>query len=182
MMILTHIIGLIGLIVVIVGTQAKQKKNLVLSQAMTNLCFTVQYFLLGAMAGAVVATIDAIRMFTFYGHDRKKKKPSLWILLMFAVLSIGFGLLMFKNIFSLLPIVAALATTYGGWQKKAKVLRLAMMVSSGILIIHDVYFGAYVGMLAYVLVFGSTLVGLVRRDVLKKGQAVKYVEAEETML
>lgn len=161
---LAQIIGIVGLLVIVVGMQAKEKKHLLFSQAITNTCFVIQYFLLGAVTGAIMYIVNTIRTFTFYMWDKKELKPNVLLLLFFVLLAIGFGLYTYKDIFSILPIIASIATTYGGWQKKSKVLRIGMIISSSILIIHDLYFGAYTGMLTYVVVILSTLVGLIRND------------------
>ena len=167
MNILAQVIGALGLIVITIGMQSKQKKNMLLAQAITNTCFMVQYFLLGAITGGVMYIINTARTITFYNYDKKEHKPNIIVLLVFVALAIGLGIYTYKDIFSLLPIIGSIATTYGGWQKKPKILRIGMLISSSILIIHDIHFGAYTGMLTYVMVFTSTLVGFIRYDILK---------------
>lgn len=164
MNILAQIIGGIGLTVITIGMQSKQKKNMLLAQAVTNTCFMIQYFILGALTGAIMYIVNTIRTMVFYIWDKKGNKPNILLLILFVILAIGFGIYTYKDIFSLLPIIASIATTYGGWQKKSKVLRIGMLISSSILIIHDFYFGAYTGMLTYAMVLTSTLIGLIRYD------------------
>jgi len=167
-----QIVGIIGLIVITVGMQSKNKKNMLLAQTITNSCFMIQYFMLGAITGAVMYIVNTIRTFTFYTWD-KKYKPNIFLLLIFVILAIGFGVYTYKGIYSLLPIIGSLASTYGGWQKEAKIMRVGMMISSSILIIHDLHFGAYSGMMTYIFVFSSSLISFIRFDILKKDLKLK---------
>lgn len=152
--------------------QSKQKKNMLLAQGVTNTCFMIQYFMLGAITGAIMYIVNTIRTFVFYSYDKKGNKPNILLLILFIILAIGFGIYTYKDIFSLLPIIASIATTYGGWQKLPKVLRIGMIISSSILIVHDFHFGAYTGMLTYVTVLTSTLIGLIRYDILKREKKI----------
>ena len=137
MYILAQIFGGIGLFVIIIGMQSKKKDTMLLAQSITNTCFVIQYFLLGAITGAVLYIINTIRTLTFYFWGKNSKDPSLCLLLLFISLAILFGMYTYKDMFSLLPIIGSISTTYGGWQKKSKILRIGMLISSTILIIHD---------------------------------------------
>jgi hypothetical protein len=50
---------------------------------------------------------------------------------------------------------------------------LCLLFSRGICIVHDWYFGAYAGMVTYLVVFCSILIGFLRHDVLRRREVVK---------
>lgn len=168
MEILAQIMGGIGLIIMTIGMQFRRKKNMLLAQIMTNTCYIIQYFLLGALTGALTFIVNNIRSSTFYFYSKKRMKPNVLLLLLFSGMAIAMGLTSYKNIFSIIPVVSSVITTYGAWQKKAKIFRIAIMSSSFILIFHDLYFGAYTGMLSYTLTFTSTLLGFIKYHIPKK--------------
>ena len=170
MNLIAQIMGIIGLIVIVIGLQAKEKKHMLLAQTVTNICFVIQYFILGAITGAVIEIVNAIRTLTFYVWDKKELKSNIMLLSIFVILVIGFGIYTYKNVFSILPIFSSIAATYGGWQKSSKVMRIGLLASSSILMIHDLYFGAYAGVLTYLIIFSSTLIGMIRNDILKKNK------------
>ena len=155
MEILAQIFGGIALIIMVIGMQFRRKKNMLLAQIMTNTCYIIQYFLLGALTGVLTFIVNNLRSTTFYFYTKNRKKPNIWLLLLFAGLAILMGLTTYKNIFSIIPVISSVITTYGAWQKKAKVFRIAIMTSSFILIFHDLYFGAYTGMLSYTLILAE---------------------------
>ena len=166
-----QIIGMIGLIVLTIGMQLKNKRNILLAQGITNISFIVNYFLLGATTGSVMYVVNTLRAFTFYGWDKKRDKPNIVLLLLFVLLALGLGVRTYAGVFSLFPIIDSVLTTYGSWQKKTNILRIGMIISSVILIIHDLHFRAYAGMLTYTIVLISTIIGLIRYDVLKNRKA-----------
>lgn len=168
MYILAQIIGAIGLIIITIGMQCREKKNIILAQAITNTCITIQYFLLGATTGAILFIINTTRSLTFYLWDQKGKKPNIYLLLLFTSIAIITGIYSYKNIFSLLAIISSVVTTYGVWQKSATKLRIIMLFCNIILVIHDIYFKAYTGMLTYIMVVISTTISLIKIDILKK--------------
>lgn len=168
MEILAQIFGGIGLIIMVIGMQFRRKKNMLLAQIITNSCYIIQYFLLGAFTGAFTFIVNNIRSTTFFFYSKSRKKPNVLILIFFSSLSIVIGLSSFTNIISFIPVISSVITTYGAWQKEAKIFRIAIMVSSFILIFHDLYFGAYTGMLSYTLTFSSTLIGFIKYNFFKK--------------
>lgn len=176
MEILAQIMGGIGLIIMAIGMQFRRKKNMLLAQIMTNTCYIIQYFLLGAFTGALTFIVNNIRSTTFYFYSKNRKKPNILLLFLFSGLAITMGLTTYKNIFSIIPVISSVITTYGAWQKKAKIFRIAIMTSSFILIFHDLYFGAYTGMLSYTLTFSSTLIGFIKYNFPKKDKELKQDE------
>ncbi len=176
MEILAQIFGIIGLIIMAIGMQFRRKKNMLLAQIATNTCYIIQYFLLGAITGAFTFIVNNLRSSTFYYYSKKRKKPNIWLLFLFSVLAITMGLTTYKNIFSIIPVTSSVITTYGAWQKKAKIFRIAIMISSFILIFHDLYFGAYAGMLSYTITFTSTLIGFIKYQIPKKNKEAKAEE------
>ena len=168
MEILAQVIGGIGLIIMAIGMQCRRKKNMLLAQIATNTCYIIQYFLLGAFTGALTFIVNNLRSSTFYFYSKNRKKPNVLLLFLFSALAITMGLTTYKNIFSIIPVISSVITTYGAWQKKAKIFRIAIMTSSSILIFHDLYFGAYTGMLSYAITFTSTLIGFIKYQIPKK--------------
>lgn len=168
MYILSQVIGAIGLVVLTIGMQFREKKNVLLAQTITNGCILVQYLLLGAITGTFMYLVNTIRMLTFYIWDKKEKRANIFLLILFTTFSIFFGFFSYKNIISLIAITSSILTTYAAWQTSPKKMRLIIIFSTAILIIHDVYFKAYGSMLTYILVVISTTISFIKYDIVKK--------------
>lgn len=168
MTILAQIFGGLALLIMVIGMQFRKKKNMLLAQIMTNTCYIIQYILLGAFTGVFTFIVNNLRSSTFYFYTQNCKKPSIWLLFLFSGLSIIIGIITYKNLFSIIPVVSSIISTYGAWQKKAKIFRIAIMTSSLILIFHDFHFRAYTGMISYTLTVTSTLIGFLKYDVFRK--------------
>lgn len=69
---------------------------MLLAQSITNTCFVIQYFLLGAITGAVMYIVNTARTLSFYMWDKKGFKPNIVLLSLFIILAIGFGYILIK--------------------------------------------------------------------------------------
>ena len=174
--IMSQIIGGIGVLFLVYSLQKNNRKKLLKYQVLTSFSFALQYFLLGAFTGAFTFIVNNLRSSTFYYYSKARKKPNVLLLFLFSGLAITMGLTTYKNIFSIIPVISSVITTYGAWQKKAKIFRIAIMTSSFILIFHDLYFGAYAGMLSYAITFTSTLIGFIKYQMPKKNKELKAEE------
>ena len=81
--ILAQICGAIVLVLTVVSVQFKTKEKILLFQIIANVIVAVQYFLLNALTGGVVAIINTIRCVIFYLYKKKDKKPSVVFLIIF---------------------------------------------------------------------------------------------------
>lgn len=88
MFIIAQIIGIIVLGITVISIQFKTKEKILICQIIANILVAVQYFLLNALTGGVVAVINVIRCIIFYYYKRRDKKPSLIFLSIFISVAI----------------------------------------------------------------------------------------------
>lgn len=122
--------------------------------------YGVHYLLLGAITGFLVTLISFIRNIIFYKNSKKNKQNSkvlLIILIAFALIS---GLISYKNIFSLLPIIASIISTYSVWQddiKKYKYLALPVGVCY---LIYAISINSYISIVTESILLITVIVGI----------------------
>lgn len=165
--IVAQIIGFIGLICTITSIQQNKKNKVLIFQILANLLYFLQYFLLGALAGASISFLAIFRCYMFYQYDKNKKNKSLLILIIFVLLIILFGICSYDDIFSLIPIITAIMYSYGVWQNNLKRFRIIALIVPMCWFIYNIYVSAYIGMIATILEFISALVAIIRLDILK---------------
>jgi len=93
--------------------------------------YGTHYLLLGAITGFLVTLVSLIRNIIFYINSKKNKQNSKVLLIILIIFALISGLFSYKNIFSLLPIIASIISTYSVWQddiKKYKYLALPVGV------------------------------------------------------
>lgn len=66
MFIIAQMLGGIVLLLTVISVQQKTKERILMFQIIANILISVQYFLLNALTGGVVSTINIIRCIIFY--------------------------------------------------------------------------------------------------------------------
>lgn len=165
-----QIIGVIVLIITVTSIQFKAKEKILICQIIANVLVAIQYFLLNALTGAVVAVINVIRCIIFYYYKKKNKKPSIIFLTIFIIVAIVSGILTWQNGFSIIPIIATIVFTYGLWQDNVKITRICTAITAGNWTIYNVIVKAYAGALQSVAECSSAIIAMWRNKEKTKEQ------------
>lgn len=78
--VIAEVIGIIGIICSILSFQCSQRKNVMLFQVFASLMFCTQLFLVGAVTGACLDSINFFRSL-FFSIDKKWAKSNWWLAL-----------------------------------------------------------------------------------------------------
>ena len=93
----------------------KNKKIILFLTIMMSIFYGLQYLFLNAITGVFMNIVSIIRSIWFYINAKNKKKNSIIVLIVLFIIIIILELLSFKNIFSLLPMIATMIFTYSLW-------------------------------------------------------------------
>jgi uncharacterized membrane protein YoaK (UPF0700 family) len=168
--IIAQIIGLVILLITVVGIQYKTKEKILLSQIIANTLVAIQYFLLDAITGGVIAIINILRTIAFYYYKRKNKKPSVVLLSIIIIIAITAGVLTWQNIYSTIPIIATIIFAFGLWQDNTKKLRICAVSANTIWTIYNISVMAYTGALYEFLQGVSGIISIARHEKGPKGE------------
>lgn len=162
MFITAQIMGGIALINLILSYQQKTKKNFLVCQIIANLFYALQYVFLSALSGVTSSIISTVRSIIFYNYQKKDKNiPFVW-LVVFILLPVLTLLMVYDNIYSLIPVFIACFYTYGTWQKKLYKTYLIGAIAGFLWIIYSYTIGAWLGLVAGIFELISSLIGLFR--------------------
>lgn len=162
MFILAQIIGGIVLILTVISVQFKTKEKILMCQIIANVLVSIQYFLLDALTGGVVAIINVIRCIIFYFYKKKNMKPSIVFLGVFIIVAVVSGILTWQSIYSIIPIIAAIVFTYGLWQDNIKITRICTAITAGNWSIYNIIVKAYAGAIQSVAECISAIIAMIR--------------------
>lgn len=162
MFILAQIIGGIVLILTVISVQFKTKEKILMCQIIANVLVSIQYFLLDALTGGVVAIINVIRCVIFYFYKKKNMKPSIVFLGVFIIVAVVSGILTWQSIYSIIPIIAAIVFTYGLWQDNIKITRICTAITAGNWSIYNIIVKAYAGAIQSVAECISAIIAMIR--------------------
>lgn len=160
-------VGLIGLTFAVISFQKNSNKGILFFQVASSLTFTLHFTLLGAYTGAVMNFLGALRNLVFYNRTRKWADKKIW-LYAFIIIYAAAGIVTWKDIYSILPIIAMTLSSIGLWIKNAKYTRLVVLPSSPCWLIYNIATLSVAGILTETFVLISLIVAIIRFDILKK--------------
>lgn len=158
---MVQIIGFSGTLFYFLSFQCRTNKNLFRVQFVSYLLYTVYLLLLGAYTGAFSYILNLVRsLFLGSENDKLHGKGACAVLCM---LQVCVAVFTWAGWISLLPVIANIATTIGGYTHSAKKVRLAgMFINSPLWIIYDIIVGSWAGILDEVVSEASMIISIIR--------------------
>ena len=171
MPVLANIFGICAVALFVISYQMKSRRAIIALGAASRILYVTQYILLGAFEGAALDISGMIASILAQKKDAKliKKHLKLFIIGIDAVI-VASGLLFYRNIFSLFPIVGVLLHTSAFWLEKEKHIRLVSLLGSPFWLVFNLTSGAYGSAIGDTLSIVSILVAILRYDILNKNK------------
>ena len=140
----------------------KNKKIILFLTIMMSIFYGLQYLFLNAITGVFMNIVSIIRSIWFYINAKNKKKNSIIVLIVLFIIIIILELLSFKNIFSLLPMIATMIFTYSLWQDNIKVYRWLAIPMSISWIIYNTYSNSIFGIITESILLIIEIIGIIK--------------------
>ncbi len=103
-------------------------------------------------------------MLVNYGFEVKGKDVPKWVISIYVIINIILGMLTFKSLLDVLPIVCAIIYCGTILTKKEANIRKLMLANQGIWLIFDIIVWAYTFSISNILTIISTLIAIIRYD------------------
>jgi Bacterial inner membrane protein. len=168
--IIAQIMSFFGTLSNIVGIQFKKKKHILVSIICANFLFSVSFILLKAYSGALICFIAGIQTIINSLFDSKGKKYPTWLIISYYIISISCVFITFVDLIDIIPVMCAVLLITIIIQTKEKNVRLLTLINIGLWTVYDFIVGAYVVAISNIFVAISTLVAIIRLDILKIGK------------
>lgn len=161
--IVANICSILSLVAVVASYLLENKTQYLVAQVVANCLYGLQYTCLGGWSGVASSILAATRTVTFYIIDRRNKKPSVFLLIFFEVIILAFGILTYKDITSLIPVITGCLFTWASWQPSYKIICISGIIAGILWCIYNYYIGAYISIIASILEFCASLAGLIKQ-------------------
>ena len=154
-------VGFVGSILYFLSFQCKSNKNLFRVQFLSYLFYTIHLILLGAITGGVSYILNLVRSFCLgskieFAHSRK-------MCVIICVLQLVALAVTWSGWISVLPVMANIAATVGGYTHNPRKVRIAgMFINSPLWIIYDILIGSWAGILDEVVSEASMIISIAR--------------------
>lgn len=159
--ILIQLIGFCGTMLYYLSFQCRENKRLFRMQMFSYVFYTLHMLLLGAVTGGISYIISCLRSFCLSSRSEFAKSRGMCAILCFLQLAVLY--FTWDGWISLLPVVASIASTLGGYTRNPKKVRMAgLFVNSPLCIVYDLIVGSWAGVFDECLCVGSMIVSVIR--------------------
>lgn len=158
---LIQMVGLLGTVLYFVSYQFKDNRKLFRMQFASYMCYTIHLILLGAITGGLSTTLNTVRSFCLGSKNKFLRSYAMCFIL--CSLQVVALIVSWAGWISLLPIVANIASTIGGYTNNARKIRIAgMFINSPLWIVYSMIVGSWAGVLDEVVSETSMIISVIR--------------------
>ena len=178
MTVLATISGFSAVFLFVLSYQLKSRRAIIGVNAASRVLYVLQYILLGAFEGALLDIVAfLVTLLCAKSNSGFVKRHFALTVILANLAIIGLGLTVYKNIYSLLPILGVIFETLALWLKKERHIRFASLLGAPFWLAYNIICLAYASAVGNVFTLISITVAIVRYDILKR----EAKEKEETV-
>ena len=149
--------------------QFKNAKSIIACRLLSSVLYTVQYILLFAFVGAAMDAFAIVMSTLAYNKDKPFiKRFKIPIVVTTSIIIAAIGLLLYENIFSLLPIAGVLLEGISSWMKNEKLIRIVSLFAIPCWFAYNIVTRAYGAAFGSIFALISVISSLVRYSDSKK--------------
>ncbi len=171
LLISANTVGVIAVAAFLLSYQLKTRKNILACNILSRVLYILQYVLLFAFEGAVLDITAMIASLFAQKKDSHFIKNHLKaVIITVNICIIAIGLVFYKNIFSLFPIIGVLFETGALWLTKEKHIRIVSLLGAPFWFVYNIANSAYGSAVGNVLTVISLVVAIIRLDILNQNK------------
>ena len=159
MFITAQIFRFLSAIFMIIADKSSDTKKIYLYNGISNFLSSMQYYLLGAISGAVTSMAAILRNIIFYKSGDKKPIVALIIYLIFICLLV---IPTYDGLISLLPTVMVIVYTLAIYGKDVIKIKYAIIIAMSLEVIYDIHYYAYVGLVVSIIDIIVVIISLIK--------------------
>ena len=162
---IAFVVGIMAVTLYFLGYLQKRRKNIIFLNVSSRILYIIQYILLGAFEGAVLDVAGAASSVLAQKKDTAFiKKHIKSVVISINLIIVVSGLFLYKNIFSLLPIIGVLLHTGAFWIEDEKRIRQVSLLGSPFWLVYNFVSQAYGSCIGDILSIISILTSMIRYD------------------
>ena len=161
-----QIIGIIAVITFLLSYQLKSRRNIIALNVISRCLYILQYFLLGAIAGALLDILGAASSVIADKKDVgfiKRNKRIVFISVNSVILITGITIAFInKNALDLFPMLGVLLHTGAFWITDEKIIRRISLAGSPFWLIYNLICRAYGSAIGDALTISSIIIAMIK--------------------
>ena len=160
--ILIQIIGGIGYALLTASYYKKEKKEILFMQIFAYLTFTIHFYLLSGITGAICNLIGLFALITIYLFEKNKWRNLNLVSYVFILLIIIINIMSFQNVYSIFPMIAASIVIISFLMNNEDYIRGIGLISAVCWLIYAIVYHSYISIVFEVITVLGVLVAFAK--------------------
>lgn len=174
------VVGLVAVAMFVLSYQMRSRNNIIILNAGSRILYVIQYIILGAFEGAMLDIVAFIASVVCHNQYKKIIREHLKLTIVLTNLFIvGMGMLTYKNIFSLLPIIGVILEISALWFGKISYLRVMSLIAIPFWMTYNIMSSAYSSVAGNIITAVSITIALIRYDIPNRKKLKEETSGQE---
>ena len=167
-MLLIQGIGAIGYGTLALSYFKKQKNQILFMQIIAYIFFTIHYYLLSGITGAICNLIGLFALITIYVFEKYNIKNKLLVSAFFILLLLIINIMTFQNFFSIFPLIASIIVVISFLENDENAIRGIGVVAAVCWLISAIAYKSYVAIAFEVVTLIDVCIAFLKNQYIKK--------------
>lgn len=178
--IIVNVVSIISIALFLLSVQFKKKKDILIVQTLSSICYMIVYAILGALSGCIIELVEQSKNLVFIGYEKRNKEIPLYALLVFIFMLVIITIFTYDGWNSAIPLAIYILYFLSSYFKNPKHIRITMILCAMIWMVYNYTIGAKLMIIGNVLEIISAIVSLIRYDMrLEKKKSTKKKQTEK---
>ena len=161
-MIITQFIGAIGYGTLALSYFKKNKKEILFMEIIAYIFFTIHYYLLNGITGAICNLIGLFALISIYLFDKYKLKNKYLVSIFFVTILLIINIVNFQNIYSIFPMIASTIVIISFLSNDENKIRIVGVISAICWLIYAIVYKSYIAIIFEVITLINVFLALFR--------------------
>ena len=160
--ILIQFIGAIGYTLLALSYFKKEKRRILFLQIVAYVMFTIHYYLLNGITGAICNLIGLFALITIYVFEKYKLKKKNFVAMFFVLALMIINIITFQNVFSIFPMIASVSVIISFLMDNEDIIRGIGLISAVCWLIYAIVYKSYIAIAFEVITLINVFLALFR--------------------
>jgi len=147
---------------------SKDRKKILILFILYSAFYGIHYLLLEAITGFFMNIVSIIRNIIFFRNELKNKKNNIKFLILLFLIIIFSTVFTYKDLFSVLLMIASLISTYSVWQNNHKLYKYLAVIVSICFVIYGIHIKSLFGVLTEISLLIAEFIGIILMNLKSK--------------
>ena len=159
---LIQFIGAIGFVTIALSYFKKEKKQILLMQIIAYVMFTIHYYLLSGITGAICNFIGLLALIAIYIFEKYNWNYKNIIVAFFVILLVIINIMAFQNFYSIFPMIASTIVIISFLTDNEDIIRGIGLVSAVSWLIYAIAYKSYISIIFETITLIVTSVAFIK--------------------